>query len=67
MESLARQLKRVGLITLMLLAALLLIDRIGVAHRFREAHQLPLDVSVAVVAALLACWLIPFRLRKLER
>jgi hypothetical protein len=67
METFARQFKRASLLGLILLASLLAIDSIAGAHAFHKAHLIPVDLSVAVVAALLACWLVPPRLRKPER
>ena len=48
------------------LATLLVIDSIGPANRFHEAHRLPVDIAVFVPACCLAMASIPFRFRKRE-
>ena len=67
MEPFSRQLRRAALIGLVGVCILLVIDSIEPAHRFHEAHFIPVDISVFVAAAVLAISMVPFRFRKIER
>jgi len=67
MEPFSRQLKRASLIGLIGAPSLIALDSFAAGHRLHEAHLLPVDISVFVVAALLACWLVPPRLGKSQR